>query len=409
MAGTMSLQRPAYEVPRLSVADLDRDPHGLFRELRPVTPLVQREDGSYVVIRGNDVERLLRDERTRQVETEKMRSQGITSGALYDVFANSMLFSNGTTHRRRRAPLSRAFGFRLIAAMRPRIRAIAAALLIQHEARGEMNFLDEYAALIPARTICMLLGLPDDDIPSFTSWIYSLSRGLGSSFTTAEVVPEMEQSARNLMAYTTNLLAARRVAPRDDFLTDYVAVVAQEDSLTAVEILSQVVMVILAASDTTRTALAALIFVLLQHRDQWEAICRDATLIPGAVSEVLRYEPPVGSIPRFSLQDIDIDGRIIPAHYVVSLSTLSAMRDPVLYSEPERFDILRADHTARHLVFGGGVHRCLGESLARVELEESLAAITEHLPQMVLTGEHPKVLGHSGVRKVTTMTVGWLR
>jgi hypothetical protein len=253
----------------------------------------------------------------------------------------------------------------------------------------------------------MLLGLPDDDIPSFTRWIYSVSRSLGSSFTAADV-PEMEQSARNLMSYTTNLLAARRVAPRDDFLTDYVAIVAQEDSLTAVEILSQVATVILAASDTARTAMAALVFLLLQHRDQWEAVCGDSALVPGAVSEVLRYEPPVGSIPRFSLQDIDIDGRIIPAHRVVSLSTLSALRDPALYSEPERFDIRRADHPSRHLAFGGGVHRCLGESLARVELEEGLAAVTARLPQMVLTGETPRVLGHSGVRKLSTMTVGWL-
>lgn len=403
----MSLERPVYEIPRLSVADLDRNPHGMFRDLRPLTPLVQREDGSYIVIRGNDVERMMKDERTRQVETEKMRAAGITSGALFDIFANSMLLSNGTTHRRRRAPLSRAFGFRLIAALRPRIRAIAEGLITRCEERGEMNFLDEYAALIPARTICMLLGLPDDDIPSFTRWIYSVSRSLGSSFTAADV-PEMEQSARNLMSYTTNLLAARRVAPRDDFLTDYVAIVAQEDSLTAVEILSQVATVILAASDTARTAMAALVSLLLQHRDQWKAVCGDSALIPGAVAEVLRYEPPVGSIPRFSLQDIDIDGRIIPAHRVVSLSTLSALRDPALYSEPERFDIRRADHPSRHLAFGGGVHRCLGESLARVELEEGLAAVTARLPQMVLTGETPRVLGHSGVRKLSTMTVGWL-
>ncbi len=407
MPGTSSLKRPLDEIPRLSVADLDRDPHGLFRELRPLTPLVQREDGSYIVIRGNDVDRMMKDERTRQVETEKMQAAGITSGALFDIFANSMLLANGTTHRRRRAPLSRAFGFRLIAAMRPRIRAIAAGLIDQREERGEMNFLDEYAALIPARTICMLLGLPDDDIPSFTRWIYSVSRSLGSSFTPADV-PEMEQSARNLMAYTTNLLAARRVAPRDDFLTDYVAIVAQEDCLTAVEILSQVATVVLAASDTARTAMAALVSLLLQHRDQWEAVCGDPALIPGAVSEVLRYEPPVGSIPRFSLQDIDIDGRIIPAQRVVSLSTLSAMRDPVLYQEPERFNIRRADHPARHLAFGGGVHRCLGESLARVELEEGLAAVTTRLPQMVLSGATPKICGHSGVRRVSAMAVGWL-
>ena len=407
MSRNMESRRPTYEIPRLTVAELDRDPHGMFRELRSVTPVIQREDGSCIVIRARDVERLIQDERTRQVETEKMRSQGITSGALFDTFANSMLFANGAIHRRRRAPLSRAFAFRLITALRPRIRAIADELLSAHEQRGEMNFVDDYAALLPARTICMLLGLPVEDIPAFTGWIYSVTRSLGFSFTAAEV-PEMEESARSLMAYTGNLLAARRVAPKDDFLTDYVAIVAQEDVLTALEVLSQVVIVTLAAADTTRVALAAQVALLLQHREQWDAVCNDATLVPGAVSEALRYEPPVGSIPRFSIQDIELDGRVIPANRVLTLSTLSAMRDPDLYGEPETFDIRRADHPVRHLAFGGGVHRCLGESLARVELEEGLAAVTARLPQMLVTGARPVVKGHSSVRQISAMTVGWL-
>jgi cytochrome P450 family 103 len=407
MARSMVSSAPAYEVPRLSVETLDRDPHGIFRELRPLTPLIQRTDGSYLVIRSKDVERLIKDERTRQMETERLRSQGITSGAIFDIQANSMLFANGSTHRRRRAPLARAFAFRLIASLRPRIRAIADALLARHEHRGEMNFLDDYAALIPAHAICMLLGLPEEDIPRFTRWVYSASRSVGFSFSPADV-PEMEQSARDLLTYIRELLATRRVAPRDDFLTDYTAIVAQEDTLTAAEVLSQVVTVVLAASDTTRTAMATQVALLLQHRDQWDALCHDPGLVPGAVAETLRYEPPVGSVPRFSIEDISIDGRTIPAQRVVSLSTLSAMRDPAVYSEPEHFDIRRVTPPARHLAFGGGVHRCLGESLARVELEEGLAAIAARLPQIVLMGEAPRVSGHAGIRQISAMTVGWL-
>jgi cytochrome P450 family 103 len=394
-------------IPKLSIAELDRDPHGVFRELRPRTAVIEREGGSYIAIRAKDVERLAVDERTRQMENEKLRSQGIDSGPLCDIFDHTMLFSNGATHRRRRAPLSRAFAFRLISGLRPRIRAIADDLLSRHEERGEMSFLDDYAALIPARAISMLLGLPEDDIPSFSHWVYTVARTLGYSFTPEEV-PAMEEAAANLVSYASELLAARRAAPRDDFLTDYVAATAQADTLSAAEILSQLITVIIAGSDTTRAAMATQVALLLQHREQWEAVCTDATLIPSAVSEALRYDPPVGSVPRFTLHDIDLEGCVIPAHRVLTLSTLSAMRDPALYCEPDRFNIRRADHPYRHMVFGGGSHRCLGEALARAELEEGLGVLANRLPQLVLLGAPPILTGHAGIRSISGMRVGWL-
>ncbi len=227
------------EVPRLSVEELDRDPHGVFRRLRPLTPLIERAGGGYIAIRGRDVERLTVDPRTRQSEGERLRSQGISGGPLFDIFDSTMLFSNGAIHRRRRAPLSRAFAFRLITGIRPRIRALAAGLLRSHLRDAEMDFLGDYAALLPARAVSMLLGLPEDDIPRFTGWVYTLAPALGFSFLPSDL-PAMQQAARDLTAYVSGLLEVRRVAPRDDFLTDYVAMVEQEGTLSAVETLSQI-------------------------------------------------------------------------------------------------------------------------------------------------------------------------
>lgn len=125
----------ASEPPTFSIAELDRDPHPLFRRMRLMTPFLRRDDGSYIAIRCGDVERLYADTRTRQMETERLRSQGIHSGYLYDIFRHTMLYANGTTHRQRRAPLSRAFAFRLIAELRPTIRARAHKLIDAVEAR----------------------------------------------------------------------------------------------------------------------------------------------------------------------------------------------------------------------------------------------------------------------------------
>ncbi len=101
---------------------------------------------------------------------------------------------------------------------------------------------------------------------------------------------------------------------------------------------------------------------------------------PGAVAEALRFEPAVGSFPRFALADIPLEGAVLPAGALLSISTLSAMRDPALYADPDVFDIRRSDHPRWHPVFGGGAHRCLGEALARIELEEGLRALSAGSP-----------------------------
>src|SRR6266702_8716203 len=120
------------EPPVLSIAQLDEDPHGVFRRYRHLTPLLKRENAGYIAIRAADMEALAFDPRTRQIEREQLAVRGIHSGPLVDLWSNSMLFSNGGEHRRRRAPMSRAFAFKLIEALRPRIRTAAMHILGQH-------------------------------------------------------------------------------------------------------------------------------------------------------------------------------------------------------------------------------------------------------------------------------------
>jgi cytochrome P450 len=396
----------AGEVPVLSTAELDADPHAIFRYYRPRTPLIQRSDGSYVVIRARDAEALITDPRTRQLETEMVRARGVTSGSLFDFFDNSMLFSNSPLHRRRRAPMSRAFAFRVIEALRPRIREIANGLIDEVFAQGEMNLLDHYAATIPARLISEIVGISPADIPRFTGWAYSLTRALSFSYS-ADEIPRIQAATGEFGDYLNAVLAQRRADPGEDFLSSFVRAVDEQGTLSATEALMQVMTVVVGGSDTTRAALTMMVNLLLQHREQWDAVGRDSTLIPGAVLEALRYDAAVGSVPRLTLQDIELDGHLLPANKIVSLSTLSWLRDPAVYARPDTFDIRRTDHPPRHPAFGGGVHRCLGELLARAELEESLAVLIERLPSLRLVGAPPVLHGHSGVRRITAMRVGW--
>jgi cytochrome P450 family 103 len=394
------------EPPSLSFQQLDQDPHGIFRRYRHLTPLLKRETGGYIAIRAADIEPLGFDPRTRQVETEQLAVRGINTGPLVDLWSNSMLFSNGGDHRRRRSAMSRAFAFKLIEELRPRIRAASGRIIDEHLHAGEMNFLDDFAALIPARIISEILGIQADDVPRFTELVYSVSRSLSVSYAREDIQP-MEDSARQLLQFVHDLLNDGGSRLHNEFLTTYLKTVTDAGNLDAAEILSQVVTVIIGGSDTTRGAIAVQVSLLLQNREQWDAVCADPTLIPGAVSESLRYEPVVSSIPRFTVEDIEIGDYVVPRNNILSLSTLSAMRDPGQYADPDRFNIRRTDHPRRHLVFGLGVHRCLGEILARAELEESLAALVSKLPQLELAGKPPSLQGHAGIRRIDGMRVKW--
>lgn len=387
-------------------ASLEPHPHEVFRRCRPVTPLLKRDDGIYIAIRARDVQALINDSRTRQLETEFVRARGVTEGPLMQFLQNTMLLSNGMEHRRRRAPLARAFAFKLVTELRPRIRAIAEGLIARHYDRGEMDFMKDFASWVPARVICAVLGVPEGDIPDFTRRVYSLSRALSSSFTRDDV-PELQTVAAELMRYVHELLQDRRLRPREDFLSLYAATLDAGEELSHIEALVQIVTILLAGSDTTRGALAIQTSLLLERRDEWDAVCRDSTLIPGAVLECLRYEPPVASFARVTVEDIWLDGMLLPRGHVVSLSTMSAMRDPALYADPEHFNIRRTDHPKRHLAFGGGAHQCLGGVLAKIELEEGLAALISRLPHLELDGGPVVVHGSGGIRTLQDVRVKW--
>lgn len=391
--------------PVVSVKDLEADPHGLFRRYRAAVPVIMREDGSFLVLRARDSERLLSDRRLRQAETEFSVMRGITEGVLFAIFEHGMLTSNGVVHQRRRSPFTRTFALRMVTALRPKIRQAAHALLDGWQ-DGRTDFVDRYAAQLPARVISEILGLSRSDIPHFTRCVYEVTRVLGFTFGPRDV-PRMERAAKTLYRYVEQVLAERRARPTRDLLSSFLADAESHGDLSPTEVVIQIMIVIIGGTDTTRVAMANLAALLLDRRELWEAVREKPGLIPGAVTESLRFEPSVGSVGRVTVEDLPLDDFLLPAGSLVSFSLLSAMRDEAVYAEPDRFDILREDHPRVHPVFGAGAHRCLGESLAKAELEEGLAVLLERFPQLELAAGLPTVSGHVGIRRIGPMPVRW--
>ncbi|MGF9694496.1 cytochrome P450 [Rhizobium sp. 0TCS1.26] len=389
--------------PTLSFAELNANPHQLYAELRSRFPFVRREDGVYIVLRARDIETLVSDPRTRQIETEMIRIRGINSGPIRDFVSYSMLFSNGETHRRRRQPLTRNFAFRMMAGLRPKVRALSQDLLDNAVDKGRLKLRDDYAALIPAITIAGILGIPRSDVPLFTTLAYEVARILTTSWTT-EDIPGIEAATRELTDYCARLIAERRKLPRNDFLSEYVAKIDETPELSPIEAVMQIVSVVLGGSDTTRAAIVIQTGLLLERPHLWEAMRSDPQMIVPAVAEALRYEPAVGSIPRLTLEDVLLDGHVIPKGGPMSLSTLSGLRDPAVFDNPDAFDPQR-EQPRWHPVFGGGEHRCLGEALARIELEEALTTLTTSQLQFGLGSQPLRIHGHAAIRKVDELEI----
>jgi cytochrome P450 family 103 len=223
---------------------------------------------------------------------------------------------------------------------------------------------------------------------------------------TPDEILEAEAACRQSRDYVERTLDDRRRSPRDDFLSDFLTKAEAAGELSPLEIIFQIVQLIIGGTDTTRVAIVMQVALLLEHRDQWDAVCRDPALIPNAVEEALRFEPSVASFVRVTTDDIEVGGTVLPAGQFVVLSTKSALRDEDAYERPDVFDIRRTDRPRLHPIFGAGAHRCLGEALARAELEESLAALAARIPQLQLD-QALTINGSSGIDRVDTLRISW--
>ncbi len=385
------------------------DAHGYYRKWRAVSPLLEYcgQDAPIRLLQATrhaDVTSLLRDPRTRQFETEVLELRGIKDGALHDFMSHVMLASNPPVHARRRAPLSRTFAFGLMDAWRPHIRELSRTLIRDAAASGEIAFTTDIASRLPPRIVASVLGLDQVDVDHFLGLVRTCSRGL-SNFP-LEAFPAIDAAMAELVAYVEHAMAERRTTPRDDVLSAYTRTVADDGVLSHAEQLAQIAGVILAGSDTTRTGITSMMSQLLRHPDQWALVRSDPhAYAANTVLESLRYEPPVGTIPRITLEDVEVGDRVAPGGRVVSLSVLSALRDPEAIAEPDRFDVTRTDIPNWLVVFGAGAHRCLGEALARAEMEEMLIAAAELLGDAEIVGPPPEVVGSIGIRDIGELTL----
>jgi cytochrome P450 len=276
--------------------------------------------------------------------------------------------------------VQRAFTPRRAGQLRPRTKEIAAALLDEMVARGDVvDLLGGYARPLPITVICELLGIPVAD----RGWIWVAVTDYGQGG------EELQRVPRELAAYFTGLIAAKRAEPGNDLLSALVLAHdnAEEDgagaALTTTELLSAAYHLVMAGFDTTVNLIASGTLALLTHPGEMARLRQDPSLLPAAVEELLRFANPVNHVTvRFTTEDLPIGDVVIPAGEQVLIAISSADRDPAQFPDPDRLDLGR--DTSGHVAFGHGIHYCLGAPLARMEAEVALGALLARFPEISL-------------------------
>jgi cytochrome P450 len=384
--------------------DLGADVHATFARYRKSFAFIAMDTGGYVVLRHDDVVRLMNDPRLQATEVAMPVQAGVTAGVLHDIFAHGMLTANGEVHARRRSAVSRALATQVLDEFRRHLRQAATDLIDASYAAGRLELASGFAAKLPILALANLLDIPRADIPVFSQDVDAMNAFFRPK-PSEDAVADAETAAQRVRTYLDALLTNTGAKQSQGFVAQYLRSVEEAD-LSRSEALMQIIQLIIGGTESVRMGLIAQTVQLLSQPEQWRAVCEDPTLVPNAVTEAMRLEPGIAGVVRVSVDDIELDGWVLPAGQLVLLSAISALRDERVFDRPNVFDMSRPKLSLARMAFGGGAHACVAEAMGRAELEEGLSALTERLPSLQLENI-PAFQGHMFVRKTGECWVRW--
>lgn len=363
------------------------DPYPYYRALRERAPVHRTSmSGLWVMSRFADARAVLRDPRCGNPTPEQFeRGRSVIDGSAGRPRSRdtlSMLFLNPPDHTRIRGLVSRAFTPRRVERMRPEVAAMTDDLLDAMGPAGDL--VGSLAFPLPANVISAMVGVPVEDRDWLRPLVADLTVGIEPTAQDHEI-EAAEAASGELWEYLKGLIARRRAEPHDDLLSALVEASDGEDKLTETEVLTNTLLIYAAGFETTTHLIGNIVRSLVAHPDQHERLRRDRSLIPSAVEEVLRFDPPVQIDGRYVHSDIEVGGQRIPAGQSVLTLLGAANRDPDLCDDPETFDVGRAD--TQLLSFGSGIHYCLGAALARLEGQVVLDRLLERWDRWEITAE----------------------
>jgi hypothetical protein len=383
----------------------------VYRELRETAPVWRSPFGRTFLTRYEDASLLMRDRRLGKDYTDPealIRRFGPTAmeePAVVEL-SHMMLMRDPPDHTRLRGLVTKVFTARKMEEMRPGIQAITDRLLDKVAGNGEMDAIRDLAFPLPMLVICELLGIPEEDRARFVTATASGAALLNPVPPTRAELDRANESSLAAAAYFASLFEQRRKEPRDDLLSLLVQAEEAGDHLTTEELHANVTLLFAAGHETTVNLIGNGIWSLLGNPSQWAVIREDASLIPNAIEEILRFECPVQAVARTVAEPIEFGGIEFQKGELIVALIGAANRDPAVFPDPDRLDVTR--ERLKPLSFGGGIHFCIGAQLARIEAEVVFSTLLRRMPDLRLTEQGaPKWRESFTLRGLTTLPATW--
>jgi cytochrome P450 len=376
------------------------DPYPVYERLREEEPLYRNEKhGFYALSRFDDCLQGLSDWRTFSSARGSIL-EFIQSGM--EMPPGTVIFEDPPAHDLHRGLLVRVFTPRRVSALEPQVRQFCARALDPLAGADRFDMMAALGTELPMRVIGMLLGIPEADQPAVRD----------AANASLRTEPGERMDVGDGAGLTNEMFADyinwRRQHPSDDLMTALLTAEFEDTSgvrrtLTHEEVLTYVSVVAGAGNETTGRLVGWLTAVLAQHPEQRREIAADLALVPGAIEEILRYEPPGPFIARCTTRDVEYYGETVPAGSAILFIVAAANRDYRRYPDPDRLDIRRP--IRQPLTFGYGTHYCLGAALARLEGRIALEEILKRFPDWQVDWDNAKLAQTSTVRGWETLPV----
>ncbi|WP_322779883.1 cytochrome P450 [Frankia sp. Cas4] len=321
----------------------------------------------------------------------------------------SFLWMEPPDHTRLRGLVSKAFTPRRIEGMRGHAERVVADLLDKALAAGEVDLVEAFAYPLPLTMVCELLGVPESEHAAIRRMSAGIARGLDPDvLMSTDELANRTAAVGEFLDFFGALVAERRARPRQDLISALAQVEAEDDRLTAAEMLGTLLVLVVAGHETTVNLISNGILALIRHPDQFELLRQQPDLALPAVDEMLRYDAPAQLTTRTARQEITVSGRTFASGDSLILILGSANRDPQAFTDPDRLDLTRyaqRGRVNRHLAFGLGLHYCIGASLVRLEVEVALRAIAARVSAFTLLADPPRYRPNLVVRGMSELPV----
>jgi cytochrome P450 len=380
------------------------DPYPLFRRLREQDPVHWDPFlHAWIVTRYQDVITVLHKFSADRIRTpEQLSGMGCDDlNPIARVMMKQLLFMDAPAHTRLRSLAATAFSPSRVEQLRMHIHEIANNLIdgILKKNRGKMDVIADFAEPFPAIVTAEMLGVPIADHVQLKDWSADFAEMLGNLQHNCERAPRLLRSLEDMTQYFRAAIREKEKRPTGGLIYSLMTAEVDGGRLTEEEVIANSILTMIGGQETTTNLIGNGLLTLLRHPDQMAKLTADLSLVPSAVEELLRCEPPVQHTARIAPDDVMLGGKQIRKGQSVIAVMAAGNRDPERFPDPDRVDIERKDN--RHLAFGWASHFCFGAPLARMEGQIAFSALLGRLPEISLAKvslEWRENLGLRGLR-----------